>query len=710
MLRNIALWILLTSSCFSFALRVRDNIYINLEDGFPCTRFLNSTHQIGCHSPKGGNVGIVFWTRTAADFQYIVDDAFNLAPYIIVTHVRLFGQINAEVLKNLRPNLSGVIIYFEEGADIVEVPAYSEDHKCPSSTHDLYAKDSTYGQCRMAAWNKPGDGARFFDWNVPIYLLVNKTEINLITQECYLHHNEGYDGEKKRFPLCAAELVTFNHAAGDAVRCMRRNTLTKFLTAGSFFCVPLEDLNVFIILPFRERGRPFTEKSIFILAARMDSLSLFNEYTPGTTSVGSVIVWLAIAEALGRSTKLIEQLSNKTGRHLMPILFHGEAFDYIGSSRMVWDMQTNTFPSYHGLNSSFVNLSHIGFFFELSHVTNMDNRELYLHVDPIAYENYSRTREEINNLHTILLNTFPSIKNSNFNLPLPPSSLQSFLRSDRSIPGAVIGDYLQEFSSRFYNSFMDIPLGVRIPEFKSNAIALGNAALDVMFRWLNKQSSVPDVPTINETVVASLTECLMSWPAWNCTIFERIIDSVAEEERTLFSKQLNENSRARTYIHLRSNRPSMVRVFASYLTEYFLGTKNCSNQTTRGSCVDSKNTSCFYMKDVFAHKEDVPGCCVCSVAMYSSAKSPAFDIEKHDLLTSNYSTWVESVYSITTMRLFLVTSSHWQLTILLSGIGIFLFWLTVVWLIVQHSNKLFETAAKNEDRRQASLAVAACNS
>ncbi|KHJ46217.1 Nicastrin [Trichuris suis] len=674
---------------------------------------MHSFIELDASTSKGGNVGIVFWARTHEDFTVVLNDTFNLAPYVIVAHARVFKDINSNLLEKLRHKLAGVIIYFEESGDSAEVPSYSEDDKCPSSTHDLYAKDSTYGQCHMAEWNKPGGGSRFLDWNVPVYLLVNQTEIQLITQECFVRHNEGYDGADKGYPLCAAELVTFNHAAGDAVRCLRRNEIPKFLTVGNLFCLPLEDYNVFFILPFRGRESEFQERSIFLLAARMDSLSLFNEYSPGTTSIGSVIVWLAIAEALGRSTTLINELSNKTNRHLMPVLFHGEAFDYIGSSRMVWDMQRNAFPSGdNDLNSSYVNLSHVGFFFELSHITSADSGQLYLHVDPSSYKNYSKTKDEIDQFRALLLSTFPSISDFKSDLPLPPSSLHSFLKVDRTIPGTVISDYQETFSSRFYNSFLDLPFSIRNPEFKETAVKLGNATLNVMFNWLNSGSSVQDVPTVDEEIVALLIGCFKTWPEWNCTIFERIMETLTDEEKAFFEKRLKEHSRERTYIHLRRSRPSMIRVFASYLAEYFVGTKNCSNETTSESCENPKDASCSYTTDLLAPSgQYAPGCCLCTLVMYSPAKSPAFDIEGHDIVTSNYSTWVESVFSITTMRLFLVTSSECQLAILLSGIAVFLFWLVIVWLIVKHLNTLFDTTPTTEERRaRINYAVAAVES
>lgn len=48
----------------------------------------------------------------------------------------------------------------------------------------------------------------------------------------------------------------------------------------------------------------------------------------------------------------------------MFILFNGEAYDYIGSSRLVYDMQNGNFPN----NNINLNQDHIGLFVELSQI------------------------------------------------------------------------------------------------------------------------------------------------------------------------------------------------------------------------------------------------------------------------------------------------------------------------------------------------------
>jgi len=119
----------------------------------------------------------------------------------------------------------------------------------------------------------------------------------------------------------------------------------------------MSDFNIFALLPGHlphdERYKP---ESIILLLARMDSFSIFNEAAPGLRSViGNVVAVLAIAEALGRFLSVVavpdrfkrnfsRYFTDKnayTGhRRIMIGLLNGESFEYIGSSRMVFNAAT----------------------------------------------------------------------------------------------------------------------------------------------------------------------------------------------------------------------------------------------------------------------------------------------------------------------------------------------------------------------------------
>lgn len=63
-------------------------------------------------------------------------------------------------------------------------------------------------------------------------------------------------------------------------------------------------------------------------------------------------------------TLFFEQILKFSARNIMFILFNGEAYDYIGSSRVVYDMLDGNFPN----DLIKLNQSHIGLFVELSQI------------------------------------------------------------------------------------------------------------------------------------------------------------------------------------------------------------------------------------------------------------------------------------------------------------------------------------------------------
>lgn len=71
------------------------------------------------------------------------------------------------------------------------------------------------------------------------------------------------------------------------------------------------------------------------------------------------------------------------------LLILQEAFDYIGSSRVVFDMQKGVFPALlvNGIKEqpALINLNHISTFIELSQLSPANiSDSLWLHTDPVS--------------------------------------------------------------------------------------------------------------------------------------------------------------------------------------------------------------------------------------------------------------------------------------------------------------------------------------
>lgn len=73
-----------------------------------------------------------------------------------------------------------------------------------------------------------------------------------------------------------------------------------------------------------------------------------------------------------------------------------EAFDYIGSSRTVYDMKNGAFPMKEETGKSTlhrVDLSHISHFVEVNQLGYRDNGSVWLHTDPVSQKDDNISKE-----------------------------------------------------------------------------------------------------------------------------------------------------------------------------------------------------------------------------------------------------------------------------------------------------------------------------
>lgn len=70
-----------------------------------------------------------------------------------------------------------------------------------------------------------------------------------------------------------------------------------------------------------------------------------------------------------------------------------EAFDYIGSGRMVYEMERNNFPEPHGTYLETINLNHISSIVEVNQVAHRDENKLWIHRDPVGGRNETISAE-----------------------------------------------------------------------------------------------------------------------------------------------------------------------------------------------------------------------------------------------------------------------------------------------------------------------------
>ena len=176
-----------------------------------------------------------------------------------------------------------------------------------------------------------------------------------------------------------------------------------------------------------------------MFAARQDSFSMFDNLSPGADSVvSSMTTLLAIAQMLNQES-IKKQIESITNRSLMFALVDGEAFDYIGSSDTVYQMEQSTFPLIDPLrvppesNEKYspINLEHLSHLIELNQLfpqqgSTESNQNIYLHKHLKASKPLKQLIDLIKKESISIANlTIKEIENG---IPLPPASAQSFLK------------------------------------------------------------------------------------------------------------------------------------------------------------------------------------------------------------------------------------------------------------------------------------------
>lgn len=120
-------------------------------------------------------------------------------------------------------------------------------------------------------------------------------------------------------------------------------------------------------------------------------------------------------------------------------ILNGESLDYIGSSRLVYDLKENQF---HGLGEQNLTLDHISGVVELGQFRRNEKQQIYLHAS--NYDKFEIVSRLASNLSAKIL---PG--------SVPPASIQRFLKEKSHMPVVVIASHGGKFDNNFYESMLD---------------------------------------------------------------------------------------------------------------------------------------------------------------------------------------------------------------------------------------------------------------
>uniref|UniRef100_A0AAQ4NYJ7 Nicastrin n=1 Tax=Gasterosteus aculeatus aculeatus TaxID=481459 RepID=A0AAQ4NYJ7_GASAC len=423
---------------------------------------------------------------------------------------------------------------------------------------------------------------------------------------------------------------------------------------------------------------------------QLDSRSFFFDVAPGAeSSVSGFVALLAAAHALRSVTQ-----EAPPPRNILYAFFQGETFDYIGSSRMVYDMEKKHFV---------VDLDNIHSLLEIGQVGLRVNSSLWLHSDPVSRKNSSvdgEVKKLLESLRAGAAGLNVSLAEPSFSQPLPPSSFQRFLRA-RPIPGVVIQDHQSSFTNRFYESMYDNAgyLDISYPpdltpeqqlQFVTDTATALTEVATVVARSLYAQaggdqarlSSInADPQMVTQMLYGFLVRSNNSW--FQQLVPSNLMSFLADRPTNLYVGVLNQHSELTMLVqHLLANLTG---------TTVNITQENCNYQ--REDEQDKANKHMFFYVWVQGaappNATEREGFCTRSTVRLTSALSPAFDLQEYT--SKDYSTWTESRWKSISGRIFLVAGHELEMLTLGVGLGVLITSLLLTYAMSAKADILFSS-------------------
>ncbi|XP_022667749.1 nicastrin-like isoform X2 [Varroa jacobsoni] len=634
------MWSAICATAGFFLLAARTPLSVSANSGVPvqeqwdidhfCFRRLNKTHQVGCSSSISGNVGVIHLIESNADAKYVIGNGPSNMYVPVIADTDLSVQLLDKFIESKR--VAGVIIFRNGSAPT----SFSPDDTCPNRYSNYHTDQQS---CQ---WNKHPDNkmtsAFFRDYPFPMFYVKNGTIIGKL-RDCFNKFNRqvsNYTTFEKR--KCAVKLYSPMNAAVDTVTCLRRSRLSVVITAPKGFCDPLGDNNVVTIVPANrspEEKGSFANKTM-ILVARMDTFSMFDNFAPGADTAVT-------------------------------------AFDYIGSSRFVYDLIKGKAP-YNMTDKNILSLIE----FNQLIPENKDKPEWFAYVDNQQYQDNNATKETLDKI-------MGGLKINNVTKgALPPASAHSFLRLLSSSPSVVITNHRDRYVNKYYNSFFDDdPHRVQnLTELAKNLRVIVEKASNTIFRLAgsNNDESVK----VNQTLIEDLLECFLVNAS--CSLFRSVVN---EQSKVLLRKEPLQLYVGVGGVHIQTQ--------IAYLVLASVSGEVVENITDMKSCKLKKDGSEWSFEWMFgpAPTKEQPGICVRHRVLLQAAVSPYFENPDNDDENdyAKYSTWTESVWSASRLELFVQASRRCELVAILSGIVILVVSSVLTFLVYRQADVIFEQAS-----------------
>ncbi|KAI8356851.1 Nicastrin-domain-containing protein [Mortierella sp. GBAus27b] len=665
-----------------------DIIYTDI-GSLPCVRLLHAKGIVGCQS-MGASTGVLYRADTLDDIQKFVADTKSgdlknkytvVMPYWLLTSPNLSNLDDTDSLK--------AVIAVVNGTDAVYSAAgrpgtmASPDSKCPNCEFGLYANSADQYE-----WNPTGTGLLYQSFDFPIYALNtmdmrNTISYNAVIQAATMNRAKGYHN----YPLKALQFNSFMWAAQDSGTCLRRG-----------WCAPIGGASVWATPSVNMSSTD--NKKIVVVAAAMDSRSLFHDVTMGVeSSITGMVTVLSVAEALSRSSIPLDTMP----KHILYTLFTAEAWGFSGSQRFVQDISTPvncikppargtgcSYPFFQDLDFKRINPANIDTILEAGPVggigtsTGGSSPSLYAHIDKLQPGVSATLLQQVLQMSSSANSTSPDQANQTISVQaansdgvqrgLPPSSAMSFLQNRGDIPTVVLTDYQKQMSPMTSQDTDDTwdPVNT-VNAIRQAASTISKTAWlqaqglsDPANMTLAQQQAIASIE-IDPKVVQDLLYCLTL--NYSCPFVDRYLNVTASPTPP---------ARLPHYSGTLYSQSQPFPIFAWSFLANMTSVKNLTSTTPRktGCSSHSQTVQCS------ANEFCVGDQCIMSLTRYHDAYGVGIamaDDHSYYIKDASKPTWTESTWDPVGLRLFDVTSPAAQGAELATGIVLTLVSAGLVW-------------------------------
>ncbi|XP_031633578.1 nicastrin [Contarinia nasturtii] len=661
---------LLTQCCVLLLLplvlcdRLQDKMYTPIS-GSICFRRLNATHSTGCGSTLGGSVGVLHLIQSPADFEFVWNKP-PAPPYTLLMAPWLFNRENIlNITGRAKGNIAGIVL-IENGTNLA---SYSHELKCPNPNSGLKNQTCDAKQ----AWNPFGTGLLHENFPFPIIYVKEQNYIKNLT-DCY-HKFNTYDVENQHNRrLCSIQIKSFMSAAVNSAVCTRRTRYINNMNPQRY-CDPLQSKNVYATL--FERPKELKSENLILVGARIDTTSMFDGI--GLGAMDSLVPAVTLMSTAHTLNKLLADHITGKNYNVVFMLFNGEAYDYIGSQRFVYDLVNNAFPS---SSNNTIKLSDIKLFIDIGSLDSQNSTTIYQFDKFDLADKFASLFDA-----TIKQYSFNFEVNRKMTTNLPPTSAQSFLRDDNKFPAVIL--YSDNNKNRFYHSIYDAEQNIDF--------VYQNTSRDftTLIDLTEKTTMVPSIQLAVRNVSTSLAHSLYElvtgasytehFGANPYLIDEMLYCYLVSAKCPLFQATIKDANM--TIPPIPPNRYISVQNPVSYETVGW--TLRVLGFLTGRPVPSATKDNCTVFPLVWVSGFNHTGECLRTTHDLSNALSPAFSIEDYDWKSGRYSTWTESTWSEINVRIFLKPAVSQEAFTLAIGFGVMLISFILVFIINTKSDVLF---------------------